>query len=329
VKKDQALHFLSKLFVKVSTDQSRGTWTESECPLQPWKHDQGKSSPKVFGIRVEEGDSLTKCFACGWAGSQLDLLVRLKQLNSKEHAHNYPFGELTQMVYDAEANAEFDPDEIGIEELLSQKKEPLHEFPEWWLESFTPYHASQDALAYLAQRQVPECIAEALDLRYDSAQRRLCFPVRDFNGMLVGLHGRALDEDTEPRYRMYRYAKKNNPLVWLGEHWLDPNKPVIAVEGPFDLAQTVRVFRNTVTPLFAVPGLDKMKRMGDVLTWGTLLDRGTGGNQGRVRFTQAYPDAHITHLLPPDHCKDPGAMTVQELAEVIGEHFDLDDLVLD
>ena len=73
-----------------------------------------------------------------------------------------------------------------------------------------------------------------LDLRYDPIERRVCFPIRDFTGALVGLHGRAIDKDTTLKYRMYTVYKQKNPMIWYGEHWVDFDKPVLLVESVFD-----------------------------------------------------------------------------------------------
>ena len=165
------------------------------------------------------------------------------------------------------------------------------------------------AKKYLAERAVTPASAEQLDLRADTDQRRICFPVRDFKRRLVGLHGRAVDAHTEPRYRMYLQAGKNNPIVWLGEDWVDLNQPIVVVEGPFDLASVKRVYDNVVSPLFVNPSFAKMKRMTDALEWVTLYDRGAGGDAGRDKVSKLLGHDHvITHLHPPKGRKDPGEM---------------------
>ena len=133
------------------------------------------------------------------------------------------------------------------------------------------------AMDYLATRPVSPALAAALDLRADTAEGRVCFPVRDFQGVLRGLHGRAIAGGTSPRYRMYSQAGRNNPLIWLGEHWVDRTRPVVVVEGPFDLASVYRVYRNVASPLFANPPAEKILRMADALEQITFLDQRQGG----------------------------------------------------
>jgi hypothetical protein len=144
--------------------------------------------------------------------------------------------------------------------------------------------------------------------------------VRDFNGRLVGLHGRAIDDKAEPRYRMYTFAKQNNPIAWLGECWVDLGRPIVVAEGPFDLASIRRVYANVVSPLFANPSVDKVRRMSDALEWVTFLDRGVGGDKGRERIESALGKGHvIQHLHPPKGRKDPRDMSVEELVATLAD----------
>jgi DNA primase len=330
MKKDQAIAWLKLLGAKVPGVQSRGGWTLSDCPLGPWRHDGGKSGLAVFGVKVEPGDSFCNCFACGWSGKQSDLVLDIKVLNKRAHHRQYQFGELLQLIAMAEENAELEginsPD---IEEMLFGAREEMHEFPEWWLESFPSWQDVKFARDYLSQRNVPVAIRTALDLRADTQQKRVCFPVRDFEGVLRGLHGRATEDETEPRYRMYTHAKKNNPIVWLGESWVDLTKPIVVVEGPFDITSVLRVYANVVSPLFSNPSFEKLKRMADAMEWFTLFDRGTGGDKGRARVSSFLTSSVVTHLLPPEGCKDPGVMSVEQLVAVLGPHLQLHELNLE
>ena len=230
------------------------------------------------------------------------------------------WGKALQLVSEAEGEFDVDFDSPGIEEVLAAPK-GLVEFPDWWLESFPSVFDSPACHAYLWEaRGVWPAVAKALDLRYDPKEHRVCFPVRDFKGRLVGLHGRAIDDGVEPRYRMYPFAKKNNPIAWLGELWVDLDKPIVVAEGPFDLASIRRVYDNVTSPLFANPSLDKIRRMSDALEWVTFLDRGAGGDAGRDKIDKAIGADHVIHhRQPPKGRKDPGEMTVDELVAALND----------
>jgi hypothetical protein len=96
--KDQAIAWLKLLGAKVPVGQSRTGWVLSECPLGPWNHTEGKSSSEVFGIKIEDGDSRCNCFACGWHGTQSDLVLAMKARNKVNFQRTYPFGQALQLI---------------------------------------------------------------------------------------------------------------------------------------------------------------------------------------------------------------------------------------
>jgi hypothetical protein len=212
---------------------------------------------------------------------------------------------------------------------LLGSKEGLHEFPEWWLDSFPLWSDDDASKNYLAERMVSKSVATALDIRFDSKEKRVCFPIRGFSGALYGLHGRAISEETDPRYRMYLQKGQKNPIIWLGESWVDTTKPVVFVEGPFDLASVYCVYRNVVSPLYSNPSEHKLRRMGDITEIVTFYDRGTGGDVGRKKVEKVMIASVVTHVLPSRGKKDPGEMGIGELVECLAGKVPLDDFLLD
>lgn len=318
--------FLKLVGIDAPHDQPRTGWIISHCPLGPWRHEGGKSSAGRFGVKLETGDPHANCFSCGWRGTLTDLIILMRHLNkSDHHVEATAWSGAMALIEEAESTLELDLDTPDISELLLGDYDEDHVFPEWWLETFSPWDTSAVARAYLGARDLPGEVADLLDIRWDSQQKRVCFPVRDFDGRLRGLHGRAIEKDVEPRYRMYTQAGKNSPLIWLGEDHVDFDKPILVAEGPFDYGSCKRVYRNTVTPLFANPSFAKIKRMSTALEWVTFLDRGTGGDSGRAAISKCLHEDHvITHLLPPAHRKDPGECTVPELVDILGNVLVLD-----
>lgn len=327
MKRDKVVQALKLLGAKVPQHQPRLGWIVCDCPQGPWRHDQGRSSPEVFGVRLEQGDPRCNCFSCGWHGRLGDLVLEMRARNQVDHQGTYPFGDVMQLIAEAESDIELDLDVPDVEELLFGAKTEAIEFPQWWLDSFVPVAEVPMAGTYLAQRAVSLQIAASLDLRWDSGQQRICFPIRDFKHRLRGLHGRAIQAEVKPRYRMYTYQGHNNPIHWLGESWVDLSKPIVVVEGPFDLASVFRVYRNVVSPLFSNPSVDKLLRMSDVVEWVSFYDRGTGGDTGRRKLDQVLTDQVLTHCIPPKHRKDPGEMEIAELVDSLGPHLVLDPII--
>ena len=309
---------LTLLGCKVPKSQLRAGWFLSDCPLGPWKHGGGKSSAGVFGVKKEQGDPRGNCFSCGWHGSMGDLVLEMRQMNKVNPRITVKWADALTLIEEAEADMELALDSPDIEECLFGEKPGLHAFPEWWLKSFAPVEGIKWAEDYLAARDVTPDMALRLDMRADTKQMRVCVPLRDFEGVLRGFHGRAISDDVDPRYRMYTHARKNNPIVWLGESWVDLSRPIVVVEGPFDLASVRRVYDNTVSPLFCNPSFEKLRRMSDCLEWITLFDRGTGGDAGRAKVSQCLHRDHVVHhLQPPKGRKDPGVMQAPEIAEIL------------
>jgi hypothetical protein len=328
VKQAQVIRFLQHLRAKVPSDQSRTGWVVASCPLAPWRHDSGEDKHPSFAVRQEAGDAFCNCFSCGFHGRQSDLLLEMRHLDRQAPQGGFAFGRAFELITEAEDGLDgIDLDTPDIEEVLFGKKSQPHLFPESWLASFPPWHAVADARAYLQQRCVSLAAASLLGLRVDTAQRRVCFPVRDFKGRLRGLHGRAIDAGTTPRYRMYTHQGRNSPLIWLGENWVDLDRPIVVVEGPFDLLSVYRCYRNVVSPLFVNPSMAKMRRMADALEWLTLFDRGKGGDLGRARVSRKLPDQLVRHAWPPKHRKDPGEMTMEEVGELLQDHVQLDAIL--
>jgi hypothetical protein len=318
MKPEKIVELLVELGIRNANRHKRAGWVVSACPLGPWHHEGGKSSPEVFGVKIEEGDPQANCFACAWHGTAGDLVQRMIGLNKIMPRIEVKWKKANELVWEAEATQEFDFDIPGVEELLAMKPEGLMEFPAWWLGGFPRAWDVGWARAYLMARHVSKGLSALLDVRCDPSQRRVCFPVRDFDGVMRGMHGRATDPEMEPRYRAYRHAGKMNPIVWMGEDWVDRNRPIVVVEGPFDLMSVKRVYANVVTPLYATPSHEKLMRMADALDWITFFDRGAGGDNGRLRVDKALSADHVvTHLQPPKGRKDPGEMGVNELAEIL------------
>jgi DNA primase len=326
VTREQIHEFLKLVGSAPASNQSRSGWVIARCCFGPWHHAGGDKHPS-FGVRIEAGDSFATCFSCGWHGRTSDIVLELRMKQKAAPVEiAFKFAQAAELVEQAEQGSELNLDTPDIEQILFGTKVPDYVFPDDWLATFAPAWSIGWARDYLLSRQVPEEIANALDLRADIKLQRVCFPIRDFKDRLRGLHGRAVDPDASLRYRMYPHKGTTNPEIWLGEHWVEFDKPLLMVEGTFDLTSVLRLYRNAVTPLFANPSFAKLKRMSDALEIITLFDCGTGGDKGRARISQAYPHSIVTHLILPES-KDPGAAPLDELQATLQEHLPLDEII--
>lgn len=314
---ERTVKILRLLGSDVSNLQNRTGWTLGTCPLAPWQHDSGIDKNPSFGARRTGANPHVNCFSCGFGGTLVDLAHTIDHKNKTDPKIDLDRKALHELLNQIEETFELDLDYPDIEQLLFGKTQAPYVFPSWWLDSFPSYAQIAEAKTYLQEREVSAQIAKFLDLRSDTQQHRVCFPVRNFAHELMGLHGRAIYKETEPRYRMYTQKGHNNPLVWLGESWVDLSKPIVVVEGPFDVAAVLRVYPNVVSPLFANPSSEKLSRMADALEWVTLLDRGKAGDLGRNKISHVLSKDHVVeHLFMPEGRKDPGECSVEELKEL-------------
>jgi 5S rRNA maturation endonuclease (ribonuclease M5) len=305
--------------------QSRAGWLIAPCPLRFWRHDNGTDKNPSFAVKKESGDAFTHCFSCNWSGSLSALAYEIRHNNKQSPALDIDWAEYSALLDELSVSEFVDLTAWGSVEDVYANKVQSREFPQWWLDSFPAWSEVPFARDYLKKRGVTDTVAALLDIRADTHQRRVCFPVRDFNGRLMGLHGRAVDPGVEPRYRMYLQGGKNNPIVWLGESWVHTHKPVVVVEGPMDLASVMRVYRNVVSPLFASPGAEKIKRMLLATEMVIFFDRGKGGDAGRAAFKKTLSKSNVlTFPEVPPHRKDPGEMTVDELKEALAPYVTFD-----
>jgi DNA primase len=326
--REQITQYLKAIGSAPSPTHREG-WVVAPCPLAAARHEKGTDAHPSFAVKVEAGDGFTSCFSCGWHGSQSALVLEIRRVIPKAMRAQMRLKDALQLCETSEDEGALSLGGPDLEETLLGS-EGAQTFPEWYLTSFQPAAEVPQARAYLKQREggpVPLGVANALDLRWDSFEKRVCFPVRDFDGYLCGLHGRATDPDTEPRYRVYKYKGLKRLDVWLGEHWVDPERPVVLVESVFDLARVYQVYRNVVTPLNATPNNDKIARIAGADLYLTLSDNDQAGKQFRER-AEKIPDATVKHIEVPVFHKDPGATPVNTLATILADHVTLDDFIL-
>lgn len=305
---EQVKQFALAVGTKVSN--ASGQWAVCSCPLAPFLHDSGRDSHPSFAISYGANiESAFNCYTCE-AGGLFKLIQILQDKGAK--APKYDLKAAVKLWANEEDGGlamvftEDDPDSDPLVETV---------WPEDFLKSFMPAWKVPIAMEYLNDRNVSQQLAHALDIRWDLQKRTVCFPVRNWEGRLVGLRGRYL-HDEGARYHDYGYRGIRNKLPWYGEHTIDVDKPVLMVESVFDYASAYRVYRNILAPLTVGLSRDKCRRVRHVYEIITLFDSGRGGDKGRSKVTENLHGSIITHLHPPRKADDPGEMTKKQLRKV-------------
>ena len=174
-------------------------------------------------------------------------------------------------------------------------------------------------MAYLSGRKqsLPGEILDTYGVVWDVQRRRVCFPTRGGDGVLYGLHGRAVDDGNTLRYFAYGYNDKRNPQVWMGENLVDMDKPVVITEGMFDMASIARVYPNVLASRSSEIHKDMWKRLSHASQIVTFYDFGVGGTVARKKVEAYFKDRTVYHLIPTKEQDDAGDMSVEEVTELL------------
>lgn len=296
----------------------RGDWVLGHCPLGPWNHG-GKDHDPSFGIKVGASKkSVCKCMSCGFGGDLMDLVMEVRRLQRKVPAPGY---NLTL----AGPAALHESDELDLTDSLGDIPEYgsvdnhlLPEpFPEWWLDSFKPVCKFPEAVGYLASRGVSPSMSSFLDVRYDPSRRRVGFPFRSFSGEIMGMQGRAIDEDNELRYFQYGFKEHRNGSVWMGEDRVDLDRPVVLCEGPLDMTSILRAYDNVLASFTSGLSLEKLRRIQDACEIVTFYDFGKGGSAARARIAEFFGCIPVSHIIPTESQDDAGNMGFEAVVSAL------------
>lgn len=329
------------------TSLKTDTWVNVSCPVAKWRHEKGRDTNPSFGVRSsgKPGIEPVKCFACGFSGSQLTLLYELK-----EHGAKVPFKAALTMLEAEEHEGSLALTAPSFDEFKKRLTVPLLEFPEELRESMEPAYTETDVHPYLRERRVGPRVAALLDLRWDVHQQRIVFPIRDWDGVLRGLHGRLVVKpywlcrkcrlrfEKPPKgkkcpkghgglapslpYKMYplpgtaKGEHRNNPVVWLGEHLVDPEQPVVVVESVFDMASVLRVYDNVAAPLTASFGIPKAERFDRCTDLVHMFDGDKAGRDGSDHLRAWLPDSRH-RVVTLDDGLDPGNLAPSQIRSML------------
>jgi 5S rRNA maturation endonuclease (ribonuclease M5) len=286
--------------------QHEGEWVQASCPGAFARHAHGHDSNPSFGINVvDDGKSGFNCFACGLKGRDLnDLLIELHH-EAKQHDHKgIDFAKARQIVAQ-----EDDIGYVAHEWKDTSDVKVFEPWPEWYLDDYKPAWGHLPARDYLMARNVYRKTAKELDIRYDAKRDMVCFPIRHRSGFLAGLRGRSL---TTKRYFDHVWNGNNNTSVVLyGESWIDPLKPLVVVEGPFDLAVVYPHYKNVCAIFMASINKRKMATIELAASVLAMTDSDMAGEQVFWHLRDVMPDTQRVQI--PEGKKDPGEMTAVEI----------------
>lgn len=307
-----------------------GPWVQTTCPFAPWKHKNGTDRTPSFGIIGKENEvSIYHCFTCKSRGTVAMLYEQLGELRGIDYSEH---------IRDAEVSEILGPN-VGSWENTGKKKradllgEPISD------ELLLIYDNATDresSARYLAERGITRRLADALPILFDPDDghgvSRVLFPVRDIDGRLHGLTGRAIRHRVEPRIRDYYGLPKRQLL--LGAHRSGrarrghTREPVVLVEGLFDYAKVTQAGFLAVAAMHS--GLTEaqaeiLHATGRPVI--VMFDDDIAGQKGKAEIARAYgrtlPLLHVRYSLiaePDDEGYtglDPGKLNSREIMAMV------------
>jgi hypothetical protein len=217
----------------------RTGWVATECPFAESRHGAGRDDRPSFGISVhDDNDSWYNCFACGSKGILSTLPTTLRFVDGISDKM------LDKMAEHINRTETFS-DQPYVDTLVLTDAPSLHEDI---LKRFRKIRRS-----HLKKRGVKDDSVYEFDLKLDSEENRIVYPVRDKHSRIVGVRGRFLGDADAMEVCKYREYIEFSPTggsvkrfgIWYGENNIpDPSKATVLVEGEFDLILMRQQFQN-------------------------------------------------------------------------------------
>ena len=249
---------LSDAGIRVIDKNGRG-WLRVPCPFAAPLHEHGTDrNPSCF-VKVEpDGYSGFNCYSCHQRGNLQKLFSRMADYAENETSRKlFRRLEIRAVLWETpEQFAEFeDSREAG--RVKERHYSPLEEriymgmYPLAW--------ESVECRRYLLGRGLSEKTAKLLDLRFDTEERRVLFPVYDYQHRLFGFTGRTIlrRQETCGNFMKVRdYAGLPKSSLLLGEHLVTggAERPLVVVEGLFALAHLLEIGVRTFCDPVATMG---------------------------------------------------------------------------
>lgn len=250
------------------TSPKRGEHISISCPLAQWTHQDGEDANAGCSVLIEpDGPSLAKCHssACAYKGTWYTLV--LKAVNRRSPVPP----ELLKLVEKVAEQERIDlegtfnrcilivDDVTKLETVIAaigqlpENRGPIMRMPTEisrhdrdLLEEVILDQFDNAVPKYVLDRGIKMETAKKWGLRYDRRLWRVVFPVRRMDGKLVGMTGRIIpshdvvNADGERPTKYHNYSGLNKTRYLYGAHFLRHaiGKPIVLVEGPFDVLKT-------------------------------------------------------------------------------------------
>jgi DNA primase len=250
-----------------------------------------------MGISIHDiNDSVVHCFTCKWRGTLAMLVEEMKRCGAIEdevayHLNGYiakmeevPIEDILATLTEYDVQYESDEDELHPDSVLEPYAGKTHR--------------------YMLKRGLTLETLRFWESGFDSVEKRVTMPVRNWQGHLVGLTGRGIHGEIRPTYKNYWKFSKGRFL--LGEHKAVRGTTGIIVEGPVDvysvwqrLAEEHLLNQYSVVGIFGSDAtlmqMRKIVKMFDDVI--LFMDNDSAGWDGRRRLGRSLQDQLLVRAI--------------------------------
>jgi DNA primase len=221
---------LLEVGVRVVHKNRRG-WLVAKCPFAEYLHERGTDHNPSFFFKVNpEGYSGFNCYTCHQHGNITKFLTKLGSLRGEDYNSltiRAMMDETPDSFQEWDASREHSDEDAELE--------PIEK--DIYFRLYPDARKFSEARDYLRERGISLEAAEIANLRFDEDEGRILFPVMNHKGDLFGFSGRTILPPAQwpsKRYSKVKdYAGLKKERVILGENLIDPDKPMLVVEGGF------------------------------------------------------------------------------------------------
>jgi hypothetical protein len=207
---------------------SRGEQISIACPLAHTRHSDPTDYNLSCSVSIsDDKPSLAKCFSfnCGFKGSFYRMLEEAVRIRGNP-------SELIEFLKKIAPTEKFTLESSLArsrqrhEEIVERNRRPvIHEKDQDVLPESRLLRFRTGVPKYAINRGLTIETCKTWHLGYDKQRKRLVFPIRRYDGKLVGLSGRDITDQAETKYHNYAGLDKSRYL--FGEHMLESGQAII------------------------------------------------------------------------------------------------------
>jgi len=257
--KQRVKEFLEALGCSQIQVNAQSDWVKAACPLAAWTHEGGADRNPSFGVKATDdsgGVPTYHCFACGSSGTLPKLLHNIQMFSgehNKEAADILSSEELGDDGEHGDSKAETRKRKVISKDkwakLERDRKRRNVPVPETILQKFPLVTGlddwrSETIVSYMREdRKIKESLIDDYQLRvYQDPIRQhvgIIFPIYNREGtQVMDMYVRMIHAKSFFRLNARLTDSKVNyqaPNLWFGNQFYDPERPLILVEGAFDV----------------------------------------------------------------------------------------------